>query len=293
MDGILINFSKNKISYARLKQTNFVKNDFHVGSYHLYKIQGWFVIYVYLFNKNSKNNSGIKLNGVDLNLKKIYLKKRMNYKFLIKIDKMNLCINIKKASFKILLEKRLEFFFNATTLYFGYSNLILKRYLTLFMMNNDKNLKKLVLFSIYFLDLNFTYKGWRHLQNLPVRGQRTWTNGVSALSNKILKNHKLFVLKNFLNITNLSLVSSYLTIEYINLLWKLQWTSEWLELKKKRLFFLKKKTKNLKMKIDEQSILQELASLRAKFLKKKTKTSIKGGYVALGFEPGFGSIFVK
>lgn len=200
---------------------------------------------------------------------------------------------MKHSSYKFLLEKRLEFFFNTTFQYFGYSNLVLKKYLILFMMNNDKNLKKLVLFSIYFLDLNFTYKGWRHLQGLPVRGQRTWTNGVSALNNKTLKTHKLFILKNFLNISNPNLVNSYLTIEYMNLLWKLQWTSEWLELKKKRLFFLKKKTRNLKLKIDEQSILQELASLRAKFLKKKTKTSVKGGYVALGFEPGFGSIFVK
>jgi hypothetical protein len=72
---------------------------------------------------------------------------------------MNLCINIKHSSYKILLEKRLEFFFNPTFQYFGYSNLILKKYLVLFMTNNDKNLKKLVLFSIYFLDLNFTYKG--------------------------------------------------------------------------------------------------------------------------------------
>jgi hypothetical protein len=56
---------------------------------------------------------------------------------------------------------------------------------------------------------------------------------------------------------------------------------------------LKKKTKNIKVKIDEQSILNELTSIRSKFLKKKTKSTSKSGYVALGFEPGFGSIFIK
>jgi hypothetical protein len=39
MDGILINFSKNKFNNVKLKQIDFFKNDFHVGSYHLYKIQ--------------------------------------------------------------------------------------------------------------------------------------------------------------------------------------------------------------------------------------------------------------
>lgn len=66
-----------------------------------------------------------------------------------------------------------------------------------------------------------------------------------------------------------------------------------MELKKKRLFFLKKKTKNLKLKTDIQSIYLELSSIRSKFLKKKTKSNTKSGYVALGFEPGFGSTFIK
>lgn len=143
------------------------------------------------------------------------------------------------------------------------------------------------------LDLIFSYKGWRHLFLLPVRGQRTWTNSNSVTNNKFLKNHKTLLIKNYLNVNNLNLVNSYILIEYINLLWKLQWTSEWLELKKKRLFFLKKKNKSLKPKIDEQSILIELISIRSKFLKKKTKAISKNNYVALGFEPGFGNVFVK
>lgn len=129
---------------------------------------------------------------------------------------------------------------------------------------------------------------------LPVRGQRTWTNANSVFnSNKVLKNQKNLIIKNYLNINNVNLINSYITIEYLNLLWKMQWTSEWLELKKKRLFFLKKKTKNLKLKIDDQSIYLELAAIRSKFLKKKSKVTSKNNYVALGFEPGFGSVFVK
>lgn len=56
---------------------------------------------------------------------------------------------------------------------------------------------------------------------------------------------------------------------------------------------MKKKTKNLKLKTDIQSIYLELSSIRSKFLKKKTKSNTKSGYVALGFEPGFGSTFIK
>ena len=150
------------------------------------------------------------------------------------------------------------------------------------------------MYSIYMLDLIFSYRGWRHLNLLPVRGQRTWTNANSVVnSNKSLKNHKSLIIKNYLNISNVNLINSYITIEYINLLWKMQWTSEWLELKKKRLFFLKKKTKNIKLKFDDQSIFLELASIRSKFLKKKSKVTSKNGYVALGFEPGFGSVFIK
>lgn len=209
------------------------------------------------------------------------------------MDKLNLCLNINQSNFKFLLEQRIEFFFSSKSTYFGYSNLIMKKYLNVYYLLNEKNIKKLILFSIYFLDLNFVYKGWRHLFSLPVRGQRTWTNSTNANNNKILKNYKILILKTLLNNNNVSSINNYILIEYINLLWKLQWTSEWLELKRKRLFFLKKKTKNLKLKIDEQSILQELTSLRSKLLKKKTKTNLKGGYVALGFEPGFGSIFLK
>lgn len=171
---------------------------------------------------------------------------------------------------------------------------MIKKYFFFFNKSNSNNYNKLLFFSIYILDLIFSYRGWRHLNLLPVRGQRTWTNSNSVFnSNKFLKNQKIFVIKNYLNINNINLVNSYITIEYINLLWKMQWTSEWLELKKKRLFFLKKKTKNLKLKIDDQSIFTELCSIRSKYLKKKSKVNSKNNYVALGFEPGFGSIFLK
>jgi hypothetical protein len=66
-----------------------------------------------------------------------------------------------------------------------------------------------------------------------------------------------------------------------------------IRIKKKKIIFFKKKTKNLKLKIDDQSIYLELAAIRSKFLKKKSKVTSKNNYVALGFEPGFGSVFVK
>lgn len=131
------------------------------------------------------------------------------------------------------------------------------------------------------------------MNQLPVRGQRTWTNKNSIKTNQNLKIQKISILKNYLNIENIQIINNYIFLEYINLLWKLQWTSEWLELKKKRLFFLKKKIKNLTIKVDKQIILEELTYLRSKFLKKKNKTNFKKSYTALGFDPGFGFIFFK
>lgn len=59
------------------------------------------------------------------------------------------------------------------------------------------------------------------------------------------------------------------------------------------MFYLKKKTKNIKFKYDEFSINLELASIRSRLLKKKSKTTNKGSYVALGFEPGNALNYIK
>ena len=89
------------------------------------------------------------------------------------------------------------------------------------------------------------------------------------------------------------LINSYNYVEFINLIWKLNWLTEWYDLKKKRLFYLKKKSKNIKFKFDEFSINLELASIRSRLLKKKSKVISKNSYGALGFEPGSSLNYIK
>lgn len=193
------------------------------------------------------------------------------------------------------IQKRLENFllFKLDNLA-NYSIIVFFFYFNSFSSEINSSNKKKFLLNIYFLDLLSTYKGWRHLKGLPVRGQRTWTNSITSFnSNIVLKNYKISLLKKVMNTNNMININNYLLLEYTNLLWKLQWTNEWFELKKRRLHLLKKKSKNLKIKIDENSINLELLSLRLKFLKKKSKSAVKNSYVSLGFEPGFSSITIK
>lgn len=88
-------------------------------------------------------------------------------------------------------------------------------------------LKNQVLMNIFLLDLIYSYRGWRHLNNLPTRGQRTWSNASSVKSNLILKNYKTKLARKFYGKFLTPQVQIATKAEYINTYWKLQWTKEW------------------------------------------------------------------
>ncbi len=191
------------------------------------------------------------------------------------------------------MSKRIEFFFNFNFNYFPYTQSLFNSLNFFFCKDFKFFFNKYKIFNLYFFYLIFNYKGLRHLKSLPVRGQRTWTNAKTSSLNNQLLNYKITLLKKFLNTNNLLLINSYHYLELINLIWKLNWLTEWYDLKKKRLFYLKKKSKNIKFKFDEFSINLELASIRSRLLKKKSKITSKGSYVALGFEPGSALNYIK
>lgn len=86
------------------------------------------------------------------------------------------------------------------------------------------------------LDILQTYKGWRHLKGLPVRGQRTWTNANSvSKSNLMLRQFKLHITKKVFSQLPPSEINTIYLAEQINLLWKIQWETEWKAAKKNRL----------------------------------------------------------
>lgn len=152
---------------------------------------------------------------------------------------------------------------------------------------NSTTFKTRATLNILLLNLLTTYKGWRHSRGLPVRGQRTWSNGWSSYrSNLTLRSFKLNIAKNMygLNVTN-DYITAYLA-EEVNNMWRLQWGSEWREAKRKRL--TAQKNPRLQPKVD----LIAMSKLDIGVVSEKSKNQSKlkqrkKGVLTLGFDPGF------
>lgn len=98
--------------------------------------------------------------------------------------------------------------------------------------------------NIFILDLTLSYKGWRHMRRLPVRGQRTRSNAnTSKKGNLDLRTFKAKVMKKFYGSVPSELVNSGMLVESYNLLWFNQWKKEWKDNKKRRLKFSKSSNK--------------------------------------------------
>jgi len=89
-------------------------------------------------------------------------------------------------------------------------------------------LNKRCTLNIYVLDLISSYRGWRHSRNLPVRGQRTWSNAwTSSKLNNFLKSIKIKKgRKIYGNLPTVEIYTAQLA-EQVNLVWKEQWFAEW------------------------------------------------------------------
>lgn len=156
---------------------------------------------------------------------------------------------------------------------------------------NNHTFKTRNLINIYLLNLLCTYKGWRHSRGLPVRGQRTWSNGWSSYrANTILRSYKIIISKKIYgqNFSNDYFVA-YLA-EEVNNMWRLQWGHEWLEARRKRL----NSSKNIKNlpKIDLLSMSKLQVGSFGKKEKTKKKKQTKNS-LTLGFDPGFTKLLVK
>jgi len=129
------------------------------------------------------------------------------------------------------------------------------------------------LINAYILDLITTYRGWRHTRGLPVRGQRTWSNGWNASRlNTIFKD--LRVKKGRKMYGNLSVSETYTAqlAEHINLTWKNQWFDEWDAAKTQR---LKSTAHRNVIKTDLYSMAQGNVMSPVKFDKLSKKTTTK------------------
>ena len=166
-----------------------------------------------------------------------------------------------QSDFSLFLCKKFIFGFNKHLLVFFKKRLEIKQnlnvkktspikfyilYKTIFNIYPSKiSLIKKQLTNIILLDSIQTYKGWRHSRGLPCNGQRTWTNGWSSYkSNLFLRQFKLKIAHKIYGQLNSSEVNTAYLAEQINLLWRVQWESEWASAKKNRLKSYTKRTSN-------------------------------------------------
>lgn len=166
---------------------------------------------------------------------------------------------------------------------FKTSKTILIYKLLISVVPENKSLKKKMVFNIFVLDLINSYKGLRHAFGLPVRGQRTWSNAWSSYrSNLVLRQLKIRLSKRLYGSVSISELNTAYLAEQINLLWKMQWDSEWKKAKRQRQVQAKK-SRNL-YKVDLKAIASANVSI---------KDSKKNSSYVVGFDPGFTKFVLK
>jgi len=183
-------------------------------------------------------------------------------------------LKFKSNTFIAISEKRLELFKNNSLNTFKSSQIFSMLNLISNIIPKNYSISQRELVNIVLLDIINTYKGWRHLKGLPVRNQRTWSNGWTSYKHNLkLRNFKFNSLKQLYSNLNNSNINTIYLAEHVNLLWKLQWESEWNEAKKKRLIYLNKNKTSLKVDLNLMANL--VVSQNSKKLDKKKKPCLK------------------
>lgn len=146
----------------------------------------------------------------------------------------------------------------------------------------DSTIKDKQLININILFLIRSYKGWRHLFNLPAHGQRTWSNGktVSRIKSIFLESSMHFFKDGLINAHPLEIKNSFLLEKY-NLLWFHQWNAEWGYAVDKRNSAAQKQ-KVIKFEVNT------LANLNPNYVRAKKQSQIP-----IGFEIGYTKFYLK
>lgn len=197
-----------------------------------------------------------------------------------------------KNSFLKMLEERSEISLDIIIKTFNQDELIFFLKLLYNVVPYGSSVFNRKAYNIFLLDFLGSYRGFRHLRGLPVRGQRTWSNAWSTYkNNNILRNFKLLKARVFYGNIPYKHISIGYIAEQVNLLWRNQWKEEWNSARNSILRF---KGHPSTMKIDLYSMYnyQVMHPLKLKKLSKKQKQSFKKNYFSLGFEPGFTKILL-
>jgi len=163
-------------------------------------------------------------------------------------------------------------------------------YLLIHITPENFDLQKRILFNIsrwYYL---YCYRGWRHFYNLPVNGQRTWSNNKTRFRlPNLLRDYQISLFRDKYGInTKTNLNISFFT-EHTNLLWIQEWYDEWLSAHE---VFLgtKQKTKFFRLRINYRHFMNlQIATPKSVEFKKKKKNRKK---LKAEFTVGFDSLYV-
>ena len=156
------------------------------------------------------------------------------------------------------------------------------------------NVKRHKVVRLYWLELIGTYRGWRHMNGLPVRGQRTWTNAWSVYkSNVDLREFIVLLAKNIYSRSNLNFKIKTLIYmaEHVNKVWALQWEKEWKLARKKRKEALKRDYKSYTVNLARLAAGDVNTKKVRKNRKKQEKE--KKNLFYLGFDKGFSKFLLE
>ena len=192
-----------------------------------------------------------------------------------------------KNKFKFYLEKRLESNLNFLIKNLNEDELDIFLIASYKIISYDSSFKLKRRLKILYLDALGSYRGWRHYKGLPVRGQRTWSNGWSSFKcNTLLRSYKMLHAKKFYGNISTKYINVAYSAEKINIMWKSQWNNEWVSAKNSILQF-KGHPSTMRIDLFSMSNNQIMHPLKLKKLSKKQKQSFKKNYFTLGFEFGF------
>lgn len=197
--------------------------------------------------------------------------------------------DLKNFKFKAILKKIINFSESRTESlkFYNYDNydngnwLILNFFLKSFLCEGLKYQNK-ILNNISFLYMINSYRGWRHVFNLPTKGQRTKCNKKNAKNNTALRSHLFEIFSEGLKYFHPSEVRNSFQLELLNLYWSENKESEWRAACNKRKEIIKKSNKKIKFEVNT------LIKLNPNFSRSKKQTLIP-----IGFEPGFTKYYLQ
>lgn len=104
-------------------------------------------------------------------------------------------------------------------------NIILK----LFSIKQSRDIKKINLANLIFLDMLQINSMWRHIKGYPCNGQTTYTNSKNSKKNKTLFNFRLEQFFSLFGKRKRNIYPTLIQAEYNNRLWFNMWFNEWLQ----------------------------------------------------------------